>query len=315
MEQPRPHPERPLGLRILREDPRCPYCHEAVCGEEPQLACNQCRAWHHQACWTEGGSRCSACGAAATGLEGGLQAQGAASQPGGQVWGDRVGPYDQGHASLLLLSAVGAVGFGFFMDSTLPHGMRPLVLAVAVGYALVACLLALLSWPSADRPSRLRVPDRRPRDPRALRAAISARFAQSEAVFGARGLSLHDPEGLELKHSLVLCMQSAQDFMSLVPLLQVLSQSDSGTALVLAVGEVSDEILAVFRVNCGQGIFPGLVLRARPEQLAALARASGGTVVPAGRLPSPRDVGRVTGVSFTADGVAFANGPRIPLPS
>jgi len=53
------------GIHI--EQPRCPYCHEAIRPEDEQLACNSCRAWHHEACWAEGRERWSACGARKTG--------------------------------------------------------------------------------------------------------------------------------------------------------------------------------------------------------------------------------------------------------
>lgn len=40
---------------------RCPYCHhDVVAGQDEQHGCEKCRAWHHQACWTEHGG-CSAC--------------------------------------------------------------------------------------------------------------------------------------------------------------------------------------------------------------------------------------------------------------
>lgn len=50
------------------EQPRCPFCHEDIAPASEQLACNACRAWHHQDCWREGAG-CSACRAGATGLE------------------------------------------------------------------------------------------------------------------------------------------------------------------------------------------------------------------------------------------------------
>lgn len=51
--------ERP---RVDVERPRCPYCHEAVGGDDEKTGCGACMAWHHRACWSEHGS-CSACGA------------------------------------------------------------------------------------------------------------------------------------------------------------------------------------------------------------------------------------------------------------
>jgi len=41
--------------------PRCPYCHEHVTPKNTKYACHKCMAWHHNACWEEGG-KCSACG-------------------------------------------------------------------------------------------------------------------------------------------------------------------------------------------------------------------------------------------------------------
>lgn len=49
------------------EHPRCPFCHEQVGPSDEQLACNGCRAWHHQACWGEGEGRCAACGSTRSG--------------------------------------------------------------------------------------------------------------------------------------------------------------------------------------------------------------------------------------------------------
>jgi len=43
------------------------FCHEAIGGADDKLACNACMAWHHQACWQEGGRRCASCGGGATG--------------------------------------------------------------------------------------------------------------------------------------------------------------------------------------------------------------------------------------------------------
>jgi hypothetical protein len=51
--------ERP---RVDVERPRCPYCHEAVDGDDEKTGCGACMAWHHRGCWMEHGT-CSACGA------------------------------------------------------------------------------------------------------------------------------------------------------------------------------------------------------------------------------------------------------------
>jgi len=314
---------RTAELQILREDPRCPFCHEGVGIGQPQLACNQCRAWHHQGCWAEGGGKCSSCGAGATGLE-----AESASEPAplvNPVWGDAVAPRSTpsyGMSVLLILLSVTFASTGIFLFLVeWQHDVGPGLLTrlgTLLGPIFLAAFMGLgawASWPREDDPGRLRVPQHPHPDREALEASIRERFQQSEGVFHKRGLSLHDPEGLELRHTLVLCMESARDLEALVLLLEPLtsSRTGSGTALVLAVADVSDELLATFRVNTAHGIFPGLVLRADGEQLAALADASGGQVVPADRKPRVRDVGRVSGVSLSADAVAFADGPTIPL--
>lgn len=56
--------ERPPRVDVNVEHPQCPYCHDEVQAGGEQRACIQCRAWHHQACWEEGGQKCSACGEA-----------------------------------------------------------------------------------------------------------------------------------------------------------------------------------------------------------------------------------------------------------
>lgn len=48
--------------RVDVDRPRCPYCHEAVGGDDEKTGCGACMAWHHRACWSEHGA-CSACGA------------------------------------------------------------------------------------------------------------------------------------------------------------------------------------------------------------------------------------------------------------
>ena len=306
---------RTAELQILREDPRCPYCHEGVAIGQPQLACNQCRAWHHQGCWTEGGGKCSSCGAGATGLE--TPAVTPPAPLANPVWGDAVAqPYSEAKATAFL------VAFALCTLLTGTVGVMAVISGVvvpAIAMGALSLFSAFATWAAWSTPGdnleRLRVPKRHHANPDALRAAIAERFTQSEGVFHKRGLSLHDPAGLELKHTLVLCMESAQEVLPLVPLLEPLavSHTGTGTALVLAVREVSDEVLAVFRVNTARGVFPGVVLRADDAQLATLAEASGGRLVSAGAEPRAIDVGRVTGVSLSADAVAFADGPTIPL--
>src|SRR4051812_47624485 len=73
MESTRPEERRPAPAdeqtspAVELPQPRCPFCHEDVKPGTAQLACNRCRAWHHQECWTEGGGRCAACSAGETG--------------------------------------------------------------------------------------------------------------------------------------------------------------------------------------------------------------------------------------------------------
>ena len=57
--------ETPEPLRLSVPRPRCPFCHEGIAPGALQEACKACRAWHHEACWREGRSRCSACRAPA----------------------------------------------------------------------------------------------------------------------------------------------------------------------------------------------------------------------------------------------------------
>lgn len=56
-------PSASIQVKVVA--PRCPYCHEGIAPGAPQEACRTCRAWHHEACWVEGRSRCSACRAPA----------------------------------------------------------------------------------------------------------------------------------------------------------------------------------------------------------------------------------------------------------
>ncbi|MCA8920310.1 MAG: hypothetical protein KDD82_00800 [Planctomycetes bacterium] len=60
--------ERAAETGVRFAQPRCPYCHDEIPSGSPQLACNTCRAWHHQPCWAEAGQRCAACGSQATGF-------------------------------------------------------------------------------------------------------------------------------------------------------------------------------------------------------------------------------------------------------
>ena len=43
------------------QHPRCPFCHDQVKPADEKWACQECMAWHHSACWDEGG-KCSTCG-------------------------------------------------------------------------------------------------------------------------------------------------------------------------------------------------------------------------------------------------------------
>ncbi|MBL4848280.1 MAG: hypothetical protein JKY65_22405 [Planctomycetes bacterium] len=57
---------RTPAIRVRVVQPRCPFCHDDVGLSSAQRACGSCRAWHHVACWSEGGARCSACRAVPT---------------------------------------------------------------------------------------------------------------------------------------------------------------------------------------------------------------------------------------------------------
>jgi hypothetical protein len=46
-------------LRV--EHPRCPFCHDAVRGEDEKHGCSGCMAWHHLECWRESSERCATC--------------------------------------------------------------------------------------------------------------------------------------------------------------------------------------------------------------------------------------------------------------
>lgn len=52
---------RRSDLRVVQSATRCPFCHEeiAVLGRD-WVACRECLARHHEACWREGGS-CATC--------------------------------------------------------------------------------------------------------------------------------------------------------------------------------------------------------------------------------------------------------------
>jgi hypothetical protein len=59
-EEPRPDAPREAPKVVIHTGGlRCPYCHDEV-PPEKSVACRDCLARHHLACWGEGG-RCSAC--------------------------------------------------------------------------------------------------------------------------------------------------------------------------------------------------------------------------------------------------------------
>jgi hypothetical protein len=122
--------------------PRCPFCHEDVASGGAQVGCNGCRAWHHEACWSEGGKRCSACRGTRTGVPAALSATPPREIP--------VCRYRTAHALALLLSLGSAVleskvlpAFRrFFQDTGLP--VRPLTEWVVYGWGNVAFLAGAL---------------------------------------------------------------------------------------------------------------------------------------------------------------------------
>lgn len=48
---------------------RCPYCHDAIRGEQTKWACVECMAWHHADCHGDHG-RCASCGIEAPATKG-----------------------------------------------------------------------------------------------------------------------------------------------------------------------------------------------------------------------------------------------------
>ena len=230
------------------------------------------------------------------------------------VWGDEVAEPHRplgGYvlSAILALTSLCFVAIGLF--ALLREGALGLPLVLGV-LAVLSGLQALGMWPGSNDPEWLRLPVSSERNSESLRRAIAARFQQSEEAFHKTGLSLAEPGGLELEHTLVLCIESLTDLRGLLPVLEALALSTSGTALALVAGEVHEDVLGLFRVNCGRGVFPGFVLRAEPEQLALLAAASGGEVVPSTRTLTMRDLGRLKGVRFTQSAAQFGQ-VEIPL--
>lgn len=54
------------GWQVQVDGPRCPFCHEALRGEDHKRGCGSCMAWHHAGCLRENGGRCAACRAEVT---------------------------------------------------------------------------------------------------------------------------------------------------------------------------------------------------------------------------------------------------------
>lgn len=121
---------------------RCPFCRDEIVPGDARLACNDCTAWHHQACWREGGSKCSSCGNSSTGLEKGVSFWGL---------GGRRAPAPAGPKSLtareargrliagILLIPVGVfVGADLGLDREILGGLLVLVLFAGIGVALIA---------------------------------------------------------------------------------------------------------------------------------------------------------------------------------
>jgi len=53
--------EQEPKLKVERSPTRCPYCHDECTAADPNVACHDCLARHHTACWQEGAS-CGSCG-------------------------------------------------------------------------------------------------------------------------------------------------------------------------------------------------------------------------------------------------------------
>ncbi|MCA8921935.1 MAG: hypothetical protein KDD82_09015, partial [Planctomycetes bacterium] len=302
--------------QIRLRDPRCPFCHDAVTpGEREQLACNACRAWHHQDCWTEAGARCSACGSEATGLylpSSGVQP---ALPPRGRgrprlrrntwpslglgwpsmpAWLRGLPNWIWGLAVALLV--IVGLGQNLVHELLLPgEPFSPGIfgsMLLAAGSVWSAAVALWLRSCDPDDPAYLGLRGEQGVRTPATRAELARRFAQSPEHFYETGLSLSEPEWLDLSEAIVVCAERVEGVRQLLSILSPLSNDRLAPPVVLVVDEVSDEVLSTFAANAAQGAFAGLVIHAEGDQLREVARACGARVVRRGRAPRCRDVGR-----------------------
>ena len=307
---------RPQGRPQIRvNDPRCPYCHEAVAtGEREQLACNRCRAWHHQECWTEANSRCSSCGSKSTGLfvpsSGVRPALPPRESPSrvrrwlrslpGWVWALGGALVMVAVLASLVLSEV-LLGEGFSWGVLL----STLFSAGSIWSAVVALWS---SRPDPNDASYLDLPGVAGERTAQAREEIGRRFAQSAERFRTAGISLEEPDYLSLHDCLVVCMQRADNVHQLLSVLTPISNHRMSPPVILVTSFAGTEVLSMFETNIQQGSFAGFVISADREQLRDVARASGARLVKRGRAPTCRDVGRAD-ITALRGGVDFV-GPR-----
>ncbi|MEZ6185068.1 MAG: hypothetical protein R3F62_08680 [Planctomycetota bacterium] len=291
------------AVQIQFDGPRCPFCHEAVlANEHEQLACNRCRAWHHQACWSEAGGRCSACGAGSTGLQtarprapsASAPRRTRASRPARAPGLPRLPAWLLGLGCCLVLVSLlvtlvllqvdvlqSLSAFGYFLGALL-SGSASLWIALVTVYS---------SWPDPDDPKHLGLLGYEgPRSTRA-RETIVQRFAQSREAARATGLSLVNPAGVDLLDARIVCAERLVNPRDLLTVLIPLSADAFAPPLVLVAGEVSDEVLELFQVNAENAVLPGCVLRATPNELSQVARIAKARLVRAGQRVRCRDVG------------------------
>jgi hypothetical protein len=130
--------ERP---RVDVDRPRCPYCHEAVGGDDEKTGCGACMAWHHRGCWSEHG-KCSACGA--TEAAGALHAP--VARPSPELARRAVADSDRkGGLVMIAIGVVNVLFFGSLLVWGLREGPRGHDL-VGLCLAIIALGVGLAAW-------------------------------------------------------------------------------------------------------------------------------------------------------------------------
>lgn len=125
-----------LSLKVTQ--PRCPFCHDEILPGSLQEACKACRAWHHEACWREGRSRCSACRAPAVTQAIHVRVGGAASDEAG---------VDSDLATSWTLIATASLAYSLILIPLREFGFHPKTLGYALtqAWGAIPGLLALSS--------------------------------------------------------------------------------------------------------------------------------------------------------------------------